>query len=286
MRVLITGASSPLAISVLHHLVAKGDVEIWCSRHRNEVSTSSARLRVVDLDLESDESVSSLRTPFDMVLHFAGLTHALDERKYWNVNLDGTLRLAKVTRENGCRRFVYISTRCATPASGAYGESKLAAEQELQKLEWKSLLIIRPAEIYGGRGREGIDRMLEIAKRWRIVPLLWGNSNLSFAPLHLDDFSKLAVDLIERQDDGVMIVHACGPDHLSGLALGWRISRRYGAVPLPLWWPAVAVSLKALDRLGIRIVKPDQLVRLVVKKTAADPGDQLPRVTMRHFLSG
>src|SRR5258705_3467546 len=84
MRVLITGTSSPLATSVLQHLVAEGDVEIWCTRHRNEVSTSSARLRVVDLDLESDESVSSLPTPFDVGLHFAGLTQALDEQKYWN----------------------------------------------------------------------------------------------------------------------------------------------------------------------------------------------------------
>src|SRR5258705_1136465 len=193
MRVLITGTSSPLATSVLQHLVAEGDVEIWCTRHRNGVSTSGARLHVVDLDLESDESVSSLRTPFDMVLHFAGLTHSLDERKYWDVNLEGTLRLAKVTRENGCRRFVYISTRCASPASGAYGESKLAAEKELQKLEWKSLLIIRPAEVYGGRGREGNDRLFGKAKRWRLGSLFWGNLKLSVAPLHPHDFCRDAV---------------------------------------------------------------------------------------------
>jgi nucleoside-diphosphate-sugar epimerase len=84
-----------------------------------------------------------------MVIHFAGVTHASDEQQYWKVNLEGTVRLAEATHGNGCRRFVYISTRCATHGSGAYGESKLAAEQELQKFEWQSLLIIRPAEIYG-----------------------------------------------------------------------------------------------------------------------------------------
>ena len=124
------------------------------------------------------------------MIHFAGVTHASDEQQYWKVNLEGTLRLAEAARENGCRRFVYISTRCATHGSGAYGESKLAAEQELQKLEWESLLIIRPAEIYGGGGNEGIDRMLAIARRWRIVPALFGDSNLQFAPMHVDDFTR------------------------------------------------------------------------------------------------
>ena len=125
-----------------------------------------------------------------MVIHFAGVTHASDEQQYWNVNLEGTVRLAEAVRANGCRRFVYISTRCATQGSGAYGESKLAAEQELQKFDWESLLIIRPAEIYGGESNEGIDRMLAVARRWRMVPALFGNANLLFAPMHVDDFSQ------------------------------------------------------------------------------------------------
>src|SRR5919106_2078954 len=113
-----------------------------------------------------------------MVIHFAGVTHASDEQQYRKVNLEGTVRLAEAARANGCRRFVYISTRCATRGSGAYGESKLAAEQALQKLDWESLLIIRPAEIYGGGSNEGIDRMLATARKWRVVPALFGHRNL------------------------------------------------------------------------------------------------------------
>ena len=84
---------------------------------------------MVDLDLESDLSGTLSHRHFDEVIHFAGVTHASDEQQYWNVNLEGTLRLGEAVRANGCRRFVYISTRCATQGSGAYGESKLAAEQ-------------------------------------------------------------------------------------------------------------------------------------------------------------
>lgn len=283
MRILVTGASSPLAVGVLRHLLLNNDLEVWCGRHRKDIPLADPRLHVIDLDLESDVSGTLSSVHFDMVIHFAGVTHASDEQQYWNVNLEGTVRLAEATRANGCRRFVYISTRCATRGSGAYGESKLAAEQELQKLEWKSLLIIRPAEIYGGGGTEGIDQMLAVARRWRIIPALFGHSNLLFAPMHADDFSRLAAELIQQHHDGVRIENVCGPEDLSGMALASRISKRYRAVPLPLWWPAVAVGLKALQKIGWAIVKPDQLTRLTGEKTGTAASAAIQRV--RRFLA-
>lgn len=267
MRVLVTGASSPLAVGVLRQLLLNSDWELWCGRHRKDIPLDDPRLQVIDLNLESALSGNLSGAHFDMVIHFAGVTHASDEQQYWTINLEGTVRLAEATRANGCRRFVYISTRCATRSSGAYGESKLAAEQELLKLDWKSLLIIRPAEIYGAGGKEGIDRMLATARRWRIIPALFGHSNLLFAPMHIDDFTKLAAELIQQHNDGVRIENVCGPEDLNGIALASRISRHYRALPLPLWWPVVALGLKALHKIGWVIVKPDQLTRLIGEKT-------------------
>ena len=267
MRILVTGASAPLAVGVLRHLLLNTDWEFWCGRYRKDIPIADPRLHVIDLDLESDLHARLSGAHFDMVVHFAGVTHASAEERYWKVNLEGTVRLAEATRANGCRRFVYISTRCATQGSGAYGESKLAAEQQLRKLEWQSLLIIRPAEIYGGGGSEGIDRMLAVARRWRVIPALFGHSNLLFAPMHVGDFSRLAAQLIQQHDYGLTIKNVCGPEDLSGMVLASRVSKRYRAVPLPLWWPAVAVGLKALHKVGIGIVKPDQLTRLVGEKT-------------------
>lgn len=265
MRILVTGASSPLAVGVIRQLLLHSDAELWCGRHRKDIPLTDQRLHVIDLDLESD--LSGALPPLDMVIHFAGVTHASDEQQYWKVNLEGTVRLAQAARENGCRRFVYISTRCATRGSGAYGESKLAAEQELQKLDWESLLIIRPAEIYGGGGNEGIDRMLAVARKWHVIPALFGNSNLLFAPMHVDDFTRLATELIQQHNNGIRIETICGPEDLNGLTLASRIAKRHRALPLPLWWPAVNIGLKLLHKLGFKIVKPDQLTRLTGEKT-------------------
>jgi nucleoside-diphosphate-sugar epimerase len=284
MRILVTGASSPLAVGVLRYLLLNSDLELWCTRHRKDIPIADPRLHVIDLDIESDLSGTLSSTHFDVVIHFAGATHALDEQQYWTVNVEGTIRLAEATRRNGCRRFVYISTRCATHGSGAYGESKLAAERELQKLEWESLLIIRPAEIYGGESKEGIDQMLAVARRWRVIPALFGHSNLLFAPIHLDDFCRLAAQLIQQHHEGVRIENVCGPEDLNGLVLAYRIGKHYRAVPLPLWWPAVAVCLKALHKIGFAIVKPDQLTRLISEKTGTAKSAKTT-AAVRRFLA-
>src|ERR1044072_7208062 len=222
MRILVTGASSPLAVGVMRQLLLRSDLELWCARHRTDIPLTNPRLHVIDLDLESELTASL--PAVDLVIHFAGVTHASDEQQYWKVNLEGTRRMVQAVRANGCGRFVYISTRCATRGSGAYGESKLAAEQELQKFEWESLLIIRPAEIYGGESNEGIDRMLAFARRWRIIPALFGHSNLLFAPMHVDDFSKRAAELIQQHHEGVRIENVCGREDLNGMLLAYRIS--------------------------------------------------------------
>jgi nucleoside-diphosphate-sugar epimerase len=295
MQILVTGASSPLAVGVMRRLLLNDDVEIWCGRHRKDVPLVDPRLHAIDLDLESDLREALSGMAFDLVVHFAGVTHASQEERYWKINRDATMRLAEAVRENGCRRFVYISTRCATRGSGGYGESKLAAEEELRKLEWKSLLIIRPAEVYGAAGAhgaddanaprntEGIDRMLVTARRWRVVPALFGHSNLSFAPLHVDDFSRVAAELIQEHNHGVRIETICGPEDLSALEVAYRIAKRHRALPLILWWPAFALFLKALNKLGLGIVKPDQLQRLVSEKTGTAKSATKPREPFRRF---
>ena len=281
MRILLTGASSPLAVGVLRQLLLNNGVELWCSRHRTAIPISDPTVHVIDLDLNSDLHTLA-NAHFDLVIHFAGVTHTSDEQQYWNLNLDGTVRLVEATRQNGCKRFAYISTRCATRGSGAYGESKLAAEQELLKLEWESLLIIRPAEIYGGNSNEGIDQMISIARRWRLAPALFGNAYLKFAPMHVDDFSRVAANLIQEHREGVRIETLCGPEDLNGFDLASRISKHYRALPLPLYWPAVQVSVRVLQKIGVSIVKPDQLTRLVAEKTGTAKSNKI--APERRFL--
>jgi nucleoside-diphosphate-sugar epimerase len=282
MRILVTGASSPIAARVVRRLLDTS-AEVWCARHKREVNINDSRVRIVDLDLESTAGLDSVDVPFDLVVYFAGVTHAAEEEQYWRVNLDGTMRLATLIRKNGCRRFVFVSTRCATPDSGAYGESKLAAETQLKQLEWTSLLIIRPAEVYGADGQEGIDRLLRLARQWHVVPAFWGNSRIRFSPIHVDDFSVLVASAITGHEKGVRVLEASGPEELSGFSVAWRIARHSFALPIFIWWPAFAFIVHSLRRLGIDLVRSEQLTRLISEKTATI-GEIPDQATMVRFL--
>lgn len=270
MRVLFTGAASVLGGRVLRRmLAARDDCEIWCARHKTELEVSDPRLQVIDLDLETDFDLQSLPAPLDLVVHSAAITHARDPERYWKVNFRGTQRLAEAARARGCQRFAYLSTRCATAGAGAYGESKLAGEVELKKLSWQSLLIIRPAEVYGGGGTEGIDRLIALGRRWHFVPMLFGHEGIRFAPLHIDNFVAVTSALILTHQEGLLEAELCGPEDLSGPALAWRIARRFVALPVPVWWPLLKFSLRAGRSLGVNPLTPDQIQRLVCTKTGS-----------------
>ena len=283
MRILVTGASSPIAARVVKRLLMDSSADVWCAQHKREVNIKDSRVRIVDLDLETTEGLDSVDVPFDLVVHFAGVTHTSDEQQYWRVNLEGTMRLATLVRKNGGGRFVFVSTRCATPDSGAYGESKLAAETRLKQLEWTSLLIIRPAEVYGVDGQEGIDRLLRLARRWHVAPAFWGNTGIRFSPIHVDDFSALVASEIIHHEKGVRVLEASGPEELSGVSVAWRIAKHSFALPIFIWWPAFAFIVNSLRRLGLNPVTSDQLTRLISEKTASKAVEP-DQVRMARFL--
>jgi nucleoside-diphosphate-sugar epimerase len=287
MRALFTGASSLLGGRVLGCLLEDSAyTEVWCGVHERDVEVTHPKLRRFKLRLEGDASLDEIPAPLDAVIHFAGVTHARDEQRYWDVNLRGTVRLAENAQKLGCRRFVYVSTRCATEGSGAYGESKLAAERGLQRFDWESLLILRPSEVYGGGGSEGIDKFISVARKVRVVPLLFGHGGLQFAPLHVDDFVRATFDLLSERREGVQVLEMCGPESLSGAQLARRIGRRFKALPLPLWWPALAFTLRALRLVRLSPVAPDQIERLTGPKTAnhSTPDPALDAPAIRFML--
>jgi nucleoside-diphosphate-sugar epimerase len=270
MRILFTGASSVAGHRVLERLLASPEeIEVWCARHYGEVSIEDSRVHVFDLNLAASFDEQSLPEAIDVAIHFAGVTHAHDAESYWSVNHRGTTRLAECVRARGCRRFVYISTRCATPECGAYGESKLAAENELKKFDWESLLIVRPSEIYGAVETEGVDKLIALARWWHLTPWLFGNSRIAFAPLHVDDFAGIVAHEIASLPQGLRITELCGPEDLNARALAARIAKRYKALPVPIWWPLFALFLKVAAGFSSGLAVPDQLQRLIGVKTAS-----------------
>jgi nucleoside-diphosphate-sugar epimerase len=286
MRALFTGGSSPLGTRVLQCVLDDDRYgEVWCIKHERAVPLSHPKLRFLEMDLSDEVDLSAIPQPLNQIIHFAAVTHTRVEKRYWKINFEGTVKLIEGVRALGCRRFFYVSTRCATQGGGKYGESKLAAERALKEVDWESLIIVRPAEVYGVGAREGIDRMLQVAARLHVVPLLWGSLKLGFAPVHIDDFVTIACALLNEHRSGVHELDVCGPEPLNGTAVASRIARYYRALPIPMWWPAVRRLLKWSQFLGLSPVTPDQIKRLEGRKTATvSTADYILHRSMKRFL--
>jgi nucleoside-diphosphate-sugar epimerase len=108
----------------------------------------------------------------DQVFHLAGVTKAVEEKTYFEVNAFGTENLIHVCLQENLhlRKFIYLSSQAAAgpcrnggkknesdlcePVS-AYGQSKRMGEEfALAHAHEMPLLILRPSAVYGPRDRD------------------------------------------------------------------------------------------------------------------------------------
>lgn len=262
MRVLFTGGASKLGGLVLRRMLDFPEIEtVFCAVHRN-APDPHPKIRTFSFDLSGPVSLDSIERPIDLAVHFAAISHSMKSEVYFRVNCEATLELAEKSMALGCRSFVYVSSYRAVKGAGAYGESKLRAEEGLMKMPWERLTILRPSEVYGMGGNEGVDRLIRMAKKWRLVPMLFGERGISFLPLFYRDFADRAVEWILSGKTGKWVVFLCGPEELSGMELSCSLAKKYRALPFPVWWPLLKASIRISSWLSAPLATPDQLQRI------------------------
>jgi nucleoside-diphosphate-sugar epimerase len=123
----------------------------------------------------------------DAIVHLAALSNdplgELDEELTREINLGGTVELARKAKEAGVRRFVFASSCSMYGASGtdelmteeaplrpltAYAESKVRAEEELSELADSAFapIFLRNATAYGVSPRVRLDVVLNNLAAW------------------------------------------------------------------------------------------------------------------------
>ena len=181
-----------------------------------------ARVRYVQQNiLESDVSLQGSMQYVDVVVHAAARVHVMQETtadpltEFRQVNVQGTLNLARQAAAAGVKRFVFISsikvngesTRLGPPFKAddvpapldAYGVSKMEAEQGLRELAAKTgmdVVIIRPPLVYG----PGVKANFAAMMRWlqRGVPLPLGAIHNQRSLVALDNLVDLIITCIDH----------------------------------------------------------------------------------------
>jgi len=182
---------------------------------RNPDSTSLDNVKIVKGDLNNIQKISAYFKGCYMVIHGAAVTHSRDEKEYYRVNLEATKSLVEMAKDHGVQRFIYISTNTAGTSSGAYGLTKLLAEEYIQE-NFGTWIIFRLSEVYGGNIGEGIEKLIVdvINKRYILCPT---GMPSKFYPIHIDDTAKRMFSRIFNGDYQNKISVINGPDGFSYL---------------------------------------------------------------------
>ncbi len=98
-----------------------------------------------------------------------------DKNEYQKVELDIPKKIAQIARANSVNSFIFISSIYANPkSSGEYVKFKGLVEEELKKLNFSNLGILRPSFLMGDRKENRVGEKIGILTFRLLSPLLFG----------------------------------------------------------------------------------------------------------------
>lgn len=237
-------------------------------------------------DIASPQNMSAALRDVDMVIHSAGLAHAMSgkpEDDYRSINTEATIKLAQAAERAGVKRFVFLSSiraQSGPVAEGvlteemeprptdAYGRSKLAAEKGLAELglDWAAL---RPVLVYGPGVKGNMAALLKLAQSpW---PLPLGGLKARRSLLSLDNLAAAVDTLLKAQGPLRRPFIAADPEPVTIpeiiTALRKGLGRSAGLIPVPSFALGAAAALmgkaEAYQRLsGSLVASPAALTAL------------------------
>lgn len=208
-NVLITGSNSYIGKSF----------ENWIRDNSNTIITETQDMQN---PLWRDRSFGG----YDAIFHVAGIAHAdvgkvTEEQKalYYRVNTDLTIECASKAKEEGVKQFIFMSSIIVygdsapigkqrvitrnTPLAPAnfYGDSKVKAEEGLQKLEDDSfkVVILRPPMIYGKGSKGNYPLLAKMARKLPFFPDVENQRSM----LYVRNLCKFVSLMIENEESGV-----------------------------------------------------------------------------------
>jgi len=218
--VLVTGASGFLGYHIILSALEKKLLVYAAIRKNSNVDhLKNFPVKYLFLDYNNVDELSKVlvENKIHFIIHVAGVTKALRQHHYNDVNAVNSVNLAKAAEKSGTSfgKMVFISSLAAVgPAMDlagviteqsnprpvtAYGKSKLLAEIELSKINIP-LIILRPTAIYGPRDKD-IFIMLKTVSRGFDPYMGKFLQQLSF--VYAGDVSDVAVQALFVDKEGV-----------------------------------------------------------------------------------
>lgn len=202
-KILITGANSYIGVNV-----------------EKRLEKEKKAYQVETLDMLGNAWEKHDFSVYDVVFHVAGIAHAdvgnvsdAIKAKYYEVNTDLAIEVAKRAKQAGVKQFIFMSSMIVyggqehithetkpCPAN-FYGDSKWQADQGVRELtdEKFRVVVLRPPMIYGKASKGNYPMLAKLANKLPIFPRISNKRSMLYIE-NLCEFVKLMID---NEEEGV-----------------------------------------------------------------------------------
>jgi len=177
MKTALVFGSSGLVGSQLVNLLIKNDnydkIKLFV---RTPVKFNDAKIEIIQIDFYNLD-VHSEDFQGDDCFYCIGTTkkNSPDKNEYKRVELEIPIKIGQITKKNLVKTFTFVSSGYANPKhSGDYLRYKGLVEEELKKLSFNKLGILRPSFLIGERKEKRIGEKIGIITFMILSPFFIG----------------------------------------------------------------------------------------------------------------
>ena len=188
---LIFGSSGLIGTRLLEKIIQSSDYNRIKLFVRSVPEIKDPKIEIIETDFNNLEKHRE-DIKGDDCFFCIGTTkqNAPDKNEYRRIEYNIPVEIAQIAKSNSVNSFLYVSSGFADPKnSGAYLRNKGEVEEELKKLNFPKLGIMRPSILLGNRKENRVGEKIGIFVMKMFSPLFLGSLK-KMKPIHSEKVAK------------------------------------------------------------------------------------------------
>ena len=196
---LLFGSSGLIGRHLLNQLIQNNNYSKIKIFVRSEPEINNPKVEIIKIDFNNLENHNEdIRG--DDCFFCIGTTkqNSPDKNEYQRVELEIPKEIAQIAKSNLVNSFIFVSALYANPkSSGKYVRFKGLVEEELQRLNFPKLALMRPSFLMGDRKEKRVGEKIGIFVFKLLSPLLLGPLK-KMRPIHSETVAKAMIRAVNE----------------------------------------------------------------------------------------
>ena len=196
---LLFGASGLVGNHLLNQLISNNNYSKIKLFVRSTINISDPKIEIIQTDFKNLENHKE-DIIGDDCFFCIGTTkkNSPDKNEYQRIELEVPKQIAQIAKSNSVNSFVFVSSGYADPkSSGDYLKFKGEVEEELKRLNFPKLGIMRPSFLLGDRKEKRVGEKIGIFVFKLLSPLFLGPLK-KMKPIHSATVAKAMIAITQN----------------------------------------------------------------------------------------